>query len=274
MRLFIFLAITILLAGFAAAECTVPTEGMTIIQNTVLCSKIFDLPSGIMIGADNIELDCDGGMLRGDMLGETGIIVDGRNHVTIKDCFITTYKIGVYIKNSTHITMTKTSLLKNRMGVRLYNSYENNITGIKDQSTETPLSVINSKFNIFLFDNKNIEENFCNKNMCNNLINMSPCEDNDFYCSEKCTPANDSDCKSAQPEIKEAEKQPEPTPQPAQEAITTNNETSTPTAMAVQETQQADGKSKLWLIYIIAYIITFFALQFYAYTQKSIRIKV
>lgn len=272
MRLIIFLAMTILLSGFAAAECTVPTSGMTITQNTVLCSKIFDLPGGIMIGADNIELDCDGAMLRGDMLGETGIIVDGRNHVTIKDCFITTYKIGVYIKNSTHITMTKTSLLKNRMGVRLYSSYENNITGIKDQSTETPLSVINSKFNIFLFDNKNIEESFCNKNICNNLINMSPCEDKDFYCSEKCTPANDSDCKGAQPEIKEAEKQPEPAPQPAPEATNTSNETSTPTAMAVQETPKAAGKNKLWLIYIIAYIIAFFALQFYTYTQKSIRI--
>ena len=273
MRLLIFLAMAILLSGFAAAECTVPTEGMTITQNTVLCSKIFDLPGGIMIGADNIELDCDGGMLRGDMLGETGIIVDGRNHVAIKDCFITTYKIGVYIKNSTHVTMTKTSLLKNRMGIRLYSSYENNMTGIADQSTETPLSVINSKFNIFLFDNKNIDESFCNKNICNKLINMSPCEDKDFYCSEKCTSANDSDCKGAQPEIKE-EKQPEPTPvlQPAPEAINISNETSTPTAMAVQETQNAAG-NKLWIIYIIAYIIAFLALKFYTYTQKSINIK-
>ncbi|MEM4263984.1 MAG: hypothetical protein QW666_03780, partial [Candidatus Woesearchaeota archaeon] len=274
-----------LLSGTAAAQCVEPVDGMAIYQNTVFCARTFDLPNGISIGADNIELDCGGAILRGNMKGETGLRIDGRKNVRIKGCNILTYKIGIYIKNSTYTTITKTSLLKNKIGLRLLSSYENNITEINDKSTETPVSVISSKFNIFLFENKDIYGGFCSSNICNKLINMSFCDDNDFYCSESCNSDNDRDCKGIRDppkpkektEAQQETKQPEPAILP--ETNKTNetpqaNTNATPTGMAAEEIKEKSvGRiSKDWLLYLIVYVIAFFALLFYTYAQNSIRI--
>lgn len=281
MKATILLIIMILLSGAAyAAECIDPADGMTITQNTALCTRTYDLPSGIYIGADNIELDCEGAILRGNLRGETGININGRKNIIIRECNILTYKIGIYLKNTTHTTITKTSLLKNKIGLRLLDSYENNVTEVNDKSTDTPVSVINSKFNIFLIDNKNIYGGFCSSNVCNKLINMSFCHDNDFYCSESCNSENDRDCKgirdplAQQPEpAAEPQKQEEAKPsEPAQEAVqSTPAETNeTPTAMAAQEITSDESKINTGLIifYVITYLIAFFVLQFYTFAKK------
>ncbi len=281
MKAIIFVIITLLLSGIAsAAQCTDPTDGMTITQDTSFCSRTYDLPSGIYIGADNIELDCEGAILRGNMRGETGININGRKNVSIRECNILTYKIGIYMKNTTKSTITKTSLLKNKMGMRLLDSYENNVTDVNDKSTDTPVSVVNSKFNIFLIENKNINGGFCSSNMCNKLINMSFCHDNDFYCSESCNSDNDKDCKGIRdPPVQQPEPAAEPMaqeqakiPEPVQEEVPSvpADVNETPTALAVHEITSGDGQVNVGLIilYIIAYIIAFFVLQFYTFAKK------
>lgn len=261
MRLWIFLILVLLLPA-VNAECTEPTDSMTIKEDVVFCSRTFDLPNGLIIGADDITIDCNTGILRGNSQSGTGITIEGRKNVLIQNCNIVTYKVGVYVKESSQITITKNSFLKNQIGVRLLNSYENIVSDNADKSTERPLSVINSKFNIFMIGNKNIETEFCEENLCNEVGDINPCANDDFYCSERCNPGNDNDCKPEQVEIIFET--------PKEKSINTTAQTPTAKVIEPQETKiitQEQNKS-WWYIYPVVYILAFLMLQFYTFTKK------
>jgi parallel beta-helix repeat protein len=194
------LLIVLLLIPIVTAECTEPTDGMTVTQNTTLCGKTYDIPNGIKIAANDLVFDCSGSILRGiSGQSEIGVRVENSNNVTIRNCNIVTFTQGLYLKNTTNSLIENNGILKNDIGVRLLDSYENVIRDNNDKSFKFAVSAISSKFNVVMLGNKNVERAFCEVNSCNEEREMNVCESGDFYCSKKCTAQTDSDCLTSQP---------------------------------------------------------------------------
>ena len=90
----------------ASASCVVPTNGMVITEDTTFCEGEYFLPgiddidySAIIIGDDNVVLDCNGATIDGgeavDGIFRIGIEVLGYSNVVIKNCIIKEYSIGI-----------------------------------------------------------------------------------------------------------------------------------------------------------------------------------
>ena len=259
MRLAVLAFMMILLAGLASAECSDALDGMTIKEDTTFCSDTYDIPNGIKIGADNITIDCGTAVLRGIGQEGTGITIENRKNVLIKNCNILTFHVAVYIKNSSFITLEDSALLKNRIGLRMMHAYENNIIKIADKSSQTPVSMITSKFNRFDI-NKPIEEEYCTSNACNEEKEFEICADDDFYCSPKCSEENDNDC--IKKEIIKYEK-PVEKKEPVKEEIKEVVKPEEPDIRAPKK------KSRSWLLYPIVYLFAFLVIQFYEHVKKD-----
>ncbi len=192
--------VLLLLLPIAAAECVEPTDGMTIKENILFCSSTYDVPNGITVGANDVTLDCGTAVLRG-VVGESeiGIKAENVDHITIKNCNILTFTQGIYLKNVTNSLIENNAILKNRIGIRMLDSYENTIRDNNDKSFQFAVSAINSKYNVVIIGNKEIERAFCEVNACNEFRDMNPCEAGDSYCSGKCSPQTDADCAKPTP---------------------------------------------------------------------------
>ncbi len=194
--------LVLLLLPVAYAECIEPTDGMIITKSMNFCSSTYDVPNGITIAANNIVLDCGTAVLRGVVgQSETGLRLENVDGVTVKNCNILTFNQGLYLKNVTNSLIEDNSILKNRIGIRLLDSYENTIRDNNDKSFQVAVSAINSKFNVVMLGNKAIERAFCEENACNEYRDMNVCESGDFYCSKKCSPDTDADCKGKPVEL-------------------------------------------------------------------------
>ncbi|MBI2630053.1 S8 family serine peptidase [Candidatus Pacearchaeota archaeon] len=83
-----------------SSSCIIPTNGMTITQNTIFCRGNHSLPNGINISTNNIVLDCNSSSIRGNLDGKSyvannqGIKISATN-VTIKNCEISNYSHGI-----------------------------------------------------------------------------------------------------------------------------------------------------------------------------------
>src|SRR5574342_431785 len=217
----------LLLLPIAAAECVMPTDGMTITKDMLLCSDTYDIPNGITIAANGITLDCGTGVLRG-VVGESEIGVRAENvdGITIRNCNILTFTQGLYLKNVTNSLIENNAFLKNRIGIRLLDSYENTIRDNNDKRFQFAVSAISSKFNVVMLGNKEIERAFCEVNACNEFRDMNPCEAGDSYCSSKCTPQTDADCAK-------------PTPAPVVEKVNATEKVEQIIEQTKKEVQQA-----------------------------------
>lgn len=260
-----WLTILLLLSGFAAAACIEPTDGMTIRESMIFCSSTYDVPSGLTIAANNVVLDCGTAVLRGIVeQSEIGLRLENIDGVTIKNCNILTFNQGIYLKNVTNSLIEDNAILKNRIGIRMLDSYENTIRDNSDKSFQVAVSAINSKYNVVMLGNKEIERAFCEVNACNEFRDMNVCESGDFYCSKKCTPESDADCAPiiAAPSL-EPPKEPEKTVEQLVEEVKKEIE-----GKPVEKPEEiAAEKPKLpsitkFIIYAILYAITFVGIQF------------
>jgi parallel beta-helix repeat protein len=196
------LALMLLLAPvMVVAQCEAAFDLMEITMDTVLCNKAFDVPSGITIKTDGVTLDCNGAIIRGTAVQDgNGIIIDHADGVTVKNCNILNFDVGVYIKEGNRNTIIHNALLKNKIGIRLLQSFENRFESNADKSLLKPVSALGSKFNSLWLTNKELDWDFCQANLCNSPGPMDPCAHDDFYCSPSCTYENDHDC-SPPPEV-------------------------------------------------------------------------
>ena len=252
-----------------------PATGI-ITEDTKLCSDTYDALPGIKIDADNILLDCGTAVLRGNYQEGTGITIENRRNVTITRCNIVTYNVGVFISNSSQIHLYDNALLKNDIGLRLYNAYENLIEKHNDKSLIKPVSALVSKYNTIMLGNKNIDKDFCEVNACNTDKDMNPCEDNDFYCSPRCNPETDSDCKKKTEITGRATEELPAIPEEisAEETIAQDKNLETETQETVQtneETEQQkseETKQTKYLMYPIFYLIGLLIFQFIKYVKE------
>jgi len=261
-----FLILTLFTFSTLGADCTeLPATGR-ITEDTKLCSDTYDAPEGITIEADNIMLDCGTAVIRGNYLKGTGITISNRRNITITKCNVATYNVGVYIVNSSLIHMYDNALLKNDIGIRLFNAYENLIEKHNDKSNLKPVSALVSKYNTIILGNKNIDKDFCAVNACNTDKDMNPCEDNDYYCSPRCNPDTDSDCKKKTEITGKATEElpaiPEEIPTEETTSLEENLETEQQTD---EETKQIQTK---YLMYPIFYLIGLLIFQFIKYVKE------
>ena len=246
--------LSVALLPFAYADCVEPYDGMIITEDVEFCGKTYDIPNGIKIEADNILVNCKTSILRGNGEG-IGITLEGRSGVEIRECTVITHDIGIFLQDSIGNLIDDNGILKNRIGVRLLNSYENVIKRNNDKSFVRAVSSVNSKFNVYDYGNKNIDQDFCEDNICNEDIEISPCVDDDFYCSAKCDSSNDNDCK-------EAAKPKATTQQETVEEIKVEEK-----KVITQPRSEPLKPTRYWL-YPLFYIITFFIIEFVAYVKR------
>ncbi|MBS3147988.1 right-handed parallel beta-helix repeat-containing protein [Candidatus Woesearchaeota archaeon] len=194
------LLLFILVSQLAFAQCVEPIDGSVIKESVIFCVDTYDIPNGISISADNVQIDCATSVLRG-ILGqsEIGIRVENAKNFTLRNCNLMTFNQGLYLKNVTHSLIEDNAFLKNRVGIRLLESYENVMQDNSDKSYQVPVSAISSKFNIVMLGNRDIERSFCEVNACNEYRDMNVCVSGDFYCSDRCNSGNDDDCVGATP---------------------------------------------------------------------------
>ncbi len=261
------LLLLLLIPAVSAQNCIDAYDQMELTRDTVLCSKTYDVPSGIRITFDKITLDCNGAIIRGTGLADgQGIIIESTDGVTVKNCNIINFDVGMYVKESNRNYLYDNTLLKNKVGIRLLQAFENRFENNADKSLLKPVSSIASKFNSFWLTNKNIDKDFCAVNLCNRAGPMNPCENDDFYCSPQCTYENDKDCPA--PAISELQKKERPamifatppavTPQPAPAAPKATG--TVPKSLL----RRFSEKTRFWIITglaIVVYLFTFLAFQ-------------
>jgi parallel beta-helix repeat protein len=255
----LFLMLMLLAGAASAADCTDALDGMRITNDTTFCSDTYDVPNGIHIVEDNVTVDCGTAVLRGGVQEGIAINIEGRKNAVITRCNIVAFDIGILLQNSSYITLEDNALLKNRIGIRMLNSYENTIIKIADKSTQTPLSMVMSKFNKFDI-NKPIDEDYCTDNLCNEEKDINPCVDDDFYCSPRCNEENDNDCIKI--EVIEYEK---PKENKTAEKPKETNKTAQPEKMTITPKKKGKG----WLLYPVFYIFAFLLIQFYEHVTKD-----
>ncbi len=248
-----------------AAECDDAYDSMIVTRDMQLCNRVYDAQNGITINTHGVTLDCNGAVIRGTGLAEgQGIIINNANDVTVKNCNIINYKVGIYVKESNRNHIYQNLLLKNKIGIRLLQSFENKFEKNADKSHLKPISSIASKFNTLWLTNKNIEKSFCEVNLCNTEGEMNPCADGDFYCSPKCNYDNDDDCKP--PEIERIYEYPAFEGEPAVRFTEPAKKypklaTGTVTKSYLEELSE---KTRFWvmtLLFIVAYLIAFLGFQ-------------
>ncbi len=149
----------------ASRTCTHSLDPPRIDQSTRLCADNY-YSAGISITADSIILDCGTGVLKGNFKN-AGITIQGRKHITIKNCQIANYDVGILIKNSQDITILDASLLRNLIGIKIIDSSGVIVEKSMDISITKPVQAINAAGNVFQFINKKLEGDLCRLNQCN-----------------------------------------------------------------------------------------------------------
>ncbi|HOU13445.1 MAG TPA: right-handed parallel beta-helix repeat-containing protein [Anaerolineae bacterium] len=72
-----------------------PTDGMVITEDTVFKPGVYVLPRGLTVDADGVTVDGNGALLVGQGRTGSGVIVEGRANVTLKNLRIQEYYHGV-----------------------------------------------------------------------------------------------------------------------------------------------------------------------------------
>lgn len=99
------------LAGAPSALASSPvTCGATLLRDTRLREDLVDCPGdGLVLGADDITLDCDGHAIAG-IGGANGVRVDGRASVTVKNCSIRGFSRAIALQGTTGSTVEGNSI--------------------------------------------------------------------------------------------------------------------------------------------------------------------
>jgi len=102
--------------------------GDTVINDTDLDSDLLNCPSdGLIVGADNITLNCNGHIIDGSGL-DSGISLNNRNGVTVKNCNIIEFFYGINLTSSTGNTLENNTANENGdVGIFLTSSTGNTL---------------------------------------------------------------------------------------------------------------------------------------------------
>ncbi len=170
-KIAILLAILLALPSALAISrtCTRAIDPPKVDQDMRLCADNYyphNYPQGISIAADGVTFDCGTGVLHGKFKN-SGIVIENRKGVTLKNCQIANYETGILIKNSRDITILDSKFIRNHVGIKLIDSTGVIVEQSYDISIKKPVQAINSAGNTFHFVNKDFEGDLCRLNQCN-----------------------------------------------------------------------------------------------------------
>ncbi|MFH1506597.1 MAG: DUF2341 domain-containing protein, partial [archaeon] len=95
--------------------------GDTITEDTVLTEDLSCTGVGLIIGADDITLDCNGYKISGDNLGgDEGIELDGKDNVVIKNCEIEGFYVGIFAHAGSDHNLIKNNYVHDTSNVGIY----------------------------------------------------------------------------------------------------------------------------------------------------------
>jgi len=120
--------------GALDCDCVVPTEDLTITTDTKLCKGTYTLNDtntngAIIIGANDVTLDCNGATLIGNLSTTSkGIYAINRNNWEIKNCIIQGYNFGIQHQNSQDGKIYNNNLTSNTFNIYESWSIRPNIT--------------------------------------------------------------------------------------------------------------------------------------------------
>ena len=101
--------------------------GSTTIQDITLNSDILSCPgNGIIIGDDDITLDCQGHTITGSGTG-SGILAQNRQNITIKNCIVQNFFYGIELDSTNQSLLLNNTADNNNDGFRLSGSSNSNI---------------------------------------------------------------------------------------------------------------------------------------------------
>lgn len=126
MRKLIIFYFAFILIPIANAVCVTPKEDMELKEDVVFCIGKYNLENGLKAVNDNIIIDCDKSELIGNGLNY-GILLNGRKDIVVQNCNISNYEIGIYLDNTNNSGIHDNYLTKNKFGIALFNSYNNNV---------------------------------------------------------------------------------------------------------------------------------------------------
>jgi len=98
--------------------------GSTIAQDTTLTSDLVCSGNGLIIGANDIALDCQGHTITGSGTG-SGILAQNRQNITIKNCIVQDFFNGFDLSSSNSNNLTSNTIISNNVGVNLSDSNTN-----------------------------------------------------------------------------------------------------------------------------------------------------
>lgn len=260
-----------------AAACEEAYDQMRVARDIVLCSKAYDVASGIRVITNGVTLDCNGAIIRGTGVQDgQGILIEKVNGVTVKNCNILNYHTGILLKEAHRNDIYHNAILKSSIGVRLIQSFENRFEDNSDKSLQKPVSAIASAFNTFWLTNKDLDQDFCAVNLCNKDGPVDPCAHDDFYCSPSCTYENDHDCIPSAQSLPPVTEYPALPNEPTRRQPTTASpeDTASPDATGTVTHSLLDRFSqttRFWTmasLFIIAYLLGFLAFQHHHYHHK------
>ena len=88
-----------------------------------LTSDILNCPThGLIIGTDDVTLDCDGNSITGSGGSGFGVFSSGKSNVTVKYCNISNFDTGIKAENSDSISLNNNTLTSNTHGANIINS--------------------------------------------------------------------------------------------------------------------------------------------------------
>jgi parallel beta-helix repeat protein len=83
----------------------VVTESVKLTADVTGCTG-----DGLIVGADNITIDGDGHVLGSGISAFSGLVIDGRSNVRIKNLTIAPYGVGLLVSNSTRISVDNVTI--------------------------------------------------------------------------------------------------------------------------------------------------------------------
>ncbi|MFO0840447.1 MAG: right-handed parallel beta-helix repeat-containing protein [Phycisphaerae bacterium] len=95
------------------AQPIIPTDGMVITQNTTFVAGVYNLPSGVSIGASGVTLDMNGAVLVGGSFNNYGVTCIGHDDVTIRNGTVLGYYYGMRIESGARIRVESNILSSN-----------------------------------------------------------------------------------------------------------------------------------------------------------------
>jgi len=138
MEILLFFILIVLCADIVFAACGTLNGDYTLISNETTAGDCF------VIGADEITLDCAGHSIIGGGTG-TGIAVNSKNNVVIKNCNIDGFATGVNITDSSLITVNNTNVSNSVNGIFIDPSAGTKVKNGKFESCTISLNLDNSQ---------------------------------------------------------------------------------------------------------------------------------